>query len=244
MEVLIKLLTACITILTVFFVIIKKFKIASLLQIVTWGLLPGLSISLIYLYAMPVDPYAINNIYSSIICYYGIACVCSFLCTIPIKSRSVLPLHGKKIKSSLKKRWLYFGIGAVVGFSGLVISLFLIYVHSVKNPFNPYVTASLFLSCTLVSCLFLYASSRMNSKKRPNLMRWIVFSWAWLTVSPASFFLSLIFIYALPFRPQICEPLASSMCYWAVVFYSLLCLKMISDYITRRFYPSFPDTFP
>jgi hypothetical protein len=136
------------------------------------------------------------------------------------------------IKNPTFFRWILFFTVLLILFIGFVIfnvSIFSPYLFGAEQPVPKIGIISWLITSFIVSPI-LYASSRMNSTHRPNLMRYVALSMiviaALLTTVKA-----LIFIFAMPFDPPATFPFYAGLMTLAFLPFSLVVLGLSKDYV-------------
>ena len=130
------------------------------------------------------------------------------------------------IKDPSAFRWLGLAMGLLVSFGGLISFSYNIYVSS---PPSPSIGTISFLLLFSVSALILYLVSRMNTIKRPNLLRWIVLCLAVFVYQSWPMIGSLMLIYG---PQEMSFPLWASIAILSYIPYGLLIVGLTKDYVS------------
>jgi len=156
---------------------------------------------------------------------FGIAILCLFIDKISLRTPN----------RPLKFRWIWLIVSEIVVIAGLGLALLSIYK---PNTFG-YETCLPGLSCLFwlffitISSLIFYKVSKMNSEAYPNLMRYVVFLFAYPT-PVYTLILSLILVYSIPSK--------ISYVFWAALVTlsflppSLVMLGIAKDHLPRRIF--------
>jgi len=152
-------------------------------------------------------------------------------CFIPKKS-----LDNEFAKKPSIKRWLYFSIGIIFVFMGITSSLMFWYTPHILNklepmPLNGVISNILF---TFFSALFLYFASRINSRRRPNLMRKVVVLSIFLFIHNIPIVLSLILVYSFPIDPSAIFPFEAGINLTPHLIWAVLLLFIMRESIDKR----------
>ena len=188
----------------------------------------ALTISIILMYAMPESlteeiSYAkfipvIVSVLLAISAFYSLK---------PGKRTNSLPTKDPSIF-----RWLGFVMGILLSFGGLV--LFSFYINVSEQP-SPSIGTISYLVLFSASILLFYLVSRMNTIKRPNLLRWIILCLGIFIYQNCPMIVSLILIYSVNIGPQ-----QVPFPFWAVIAtlgyipYGLLITGLAKDYVSGK----------
>ncbi len=162
----------------------------------------------------------------------------SFVVSVMLLLSAVLSIHlGRRVnppplKSPTFFRWVLFFIGVLILLGGFVVFSVSIFSPDLFGSENsvPEIGVIAWLIVFLIVSLILYVVSRMNSKQRPNLLRYFALAVgvlaAFVTIIQA-----LILIYAVPVNPPATYPFLSGLMTIAFLPLALLILGLSKDYV-------------
>ena len=182
----------------------------------------AMTISVILMYGMP-ESYTeeISNAKFIPIIVMGLLIALAFYSLKPGKRTSSLPT-----KDPSPFRWLGLVMGLLVSLGGLFSFSYNIYIS--KQP-SPSIGTISYLLLFAVSALILYLVSRMNTIKKPNLLRWIVLCLGVFVYQNLLMIGSIMLIYA---PQQMSFPLWTSIATLGYIPYGLLIVGLTKDYVS------------
>lgn len=139
------------------------------------------------------------------------------------------------LKQPTIARWLLIALGVFVLFCGFTlfsISLFSPFLFGSQYPV-PEIGVILYLIISLILSAILYFASKLNTAKRPNMLRYIALGVAFFAVN-LTLVHSLTLIYAVPVQPPTPFPFLSGIMTIAYLPFSLLVLIMRMNYVSAR----------
>lgn len=193
-------------------------------------IITGLSLRVfwgIIFYSLPVSAEPINGII-----YYlpGINSVLSlslpiFLIFLCRKEKSLSTNH------KIRGRWLWFTLG--VSFSSLAFLFFFFSLYlqtsvEAKNIIRIGVYSAFLLS--VIGAASLFKSSKYNSPRHPNFMRWLVFPLL-VVYSILTLFSMLVLIYAVPYRANGSYSFFACLFSNIIILYCLVSVAISVDYV-------------
>jgi hypothetical protein len=209
----------------------KKMWLASLsfLLYVSLQLLP---IAAMFFIGLP-DSYLVEGpkiSYEVIVLVVMCVSLIAAVCTIYLRNRD----NPHPVQDSPWIRWLYLALAGLLMYGGQ--SYFLI---TVKHPIivgsqAPMIKngGSVYLIATFIGVPILYFTSKLNSVKRPNLMRWLAVFIA-IQCVPAVFHNSALLMYFMPVEPRTAYPFWAALMTISIVPYCLLLLGLTKDFVSR-----------
>jgi predicted Zn finger-like uncharacterized protein len=129
-------------------------------------------------------------------------------------------------------RWVLLCAGIIVPLIGYIFLLMSIYApesFGAQVPV-PKLGVSVFLPVFMLGLIVLYFASRMNSKQRPNLFRWITYGWT-VIISYLPTMAGLILVYAVPTKPLQVYPFLTALLTTAYVPCALLIVMLTRDHV-------------
>jgi hypothetical protein len=184
----------------------------------------AMSISVMLMYGMPKSyTEEISNARFIPIIVMGLLIALAFYSLKLGKRTNSLPT-----KDPSPLRWLGLVIGLLVSFGGLVSFSYNIY-DPVQT--SPSIATTSYLLLFSVSALILYLVSRMNTIKKPNLLRWIVLCLAVFVYQSWPMFASIMLIYG---PQQMSFPLWASIAILSYIPYGLLIVGLTKDYVSIK----------
>jgi hypothetical protein len=132
-------------------------------------------------------------------------------------------------------RWLLIALGVFVligGFTLFSVSLFSPFLFGSNQPV-PEIGVILYLIMTSILVVILYFASKMNSSRRPNLLRYVALVVAFFAVNLTTV-QCLMLIYAVPVQPLTTYPFLSGLLTVAYLPFSLLVLMISKSYVAVK----------
>ena len=184
------------------------------------SMLFGIVLSLICIYSAPVK--SPSDITASPLFFLNTAFMACFLL------RLVLTGSNRNVNTPTldsARKWLFLFLGVVLGVGAVFVGLVFIYV---VEPVRPYASGLSFLLLATISSIFFYRASEIGSPQKPNLLRWIVVLLTGFLFYSHGMVLALIFIYALPVKPQVAEPYGAAIAFLGTTVYTCLIIAVAS----------------
>ncbi len=140
--------------------------------------------------------------------------------------------HSKKAEKIqaekyLTLRWLILILGIIVQFIGCIVANMFIFLEESK----PNLTVMCYIAVTIISVLLLYWASRINSIKRPNLMRKIVFICIFLVFNNITLLMSCSLLFIIPEKPPVAYPYLAGLTTICFLIYGVAFLFIKRDFI-------------